>query len=114
MSREVRRASRCSRPAADDGLLALASVLFLLSLAPGAASAQAHTVLVLPWSLADGDAATLAARAENVAFAIPTGDASAISVADARTRFEEHGSAESVAMSDSDLDHWLALSRQAV
>jgi hypothetical protein len=93
----------------------LAYLFFCLSLGvPAGASAQPRTVLVLPWSLADADAATLAARAESVAGAISTGDLSAISIADARTRFEEHGSAEPPTMSDSDLDHWLALSRLAV
>lgn len=85
-----------------------------LVLAPAAAHAQARTVLVLPWSLAEGDAASLAAQAESVAGSISTGDLSAIAIDDARTRFEDHGSAEPPTMSDSDLDHWLALSRQAV
>ncbi len=85
-----------------------------LLLVTTSALAQARSVLVLPWSLEDGDAATLAARAESVAGAISTGEVSAISIANARSRFEEHGSSEPPTMSDSDLDHWLALSRLAV
>lgn len=90
------------------------SLSVALGLVPTAAFAQVRTVVLVPWSLADADAATLAARAESVTGAVSTGDFSAISIADARTRFEEHGSAEPPTMSDSDLDHWLALSRQAV
>lgn len=89
-------------------------LLGLCSLLPASVDAQARTVLVLPWSVGDADGATLAARAESVVGAFSTGDVSPISIADARARFEEHGSAEPPTMSDSDLDHWLALSRRAV
>lgn len=99
---------------------ALVAHLFFMTLvapnllAPRAATAQARPVLVLPWSLTDGDPPTLAARAEAVVGAVSSGTVSAITVADARERFEEHGSAEPPTISDSDLDHWLALSRRAV
>jgi hypothetical protein len=89
-------------------------ILYALALTPATAAAQARTVLVLPWSLEGGDAATLAARAESVVSATGTGESSPLSIADARSRFAEHGSAEPPTMSDSDLDRWLSLSRQAV
>jgi hypothetical protein len=97
---------RCSR--------AFAYLFLCVLLVPASASAQARTVLVLPWSLDAGDSATLAARAESVVSATGTGESSPLSIADARSRFEEHGSAEPPTMSDSDLDRWLSLSRQAV
>src|SRR5690349_16993319 len=93
-------------------LVALLSSVSFLS--PAVASAQPRSVLVLPWSLADASGPTLAAHAETVAGAVPTGELSALSIADARARFEEHGSSEPHAMSEGDLDRWLALSRQAV
>lgn len=84
------------------------------ALAPVRAGAQSPSILVLPWSLEGADPATLAARAEGVTGAISSRDGAPIAVADARTRFEDAGSAEPPSITDSDLDHWLALSRQAV
>lgn len=111
------RPSTCSgggSPSARFRASTAAFVVLSLGASSSPALAQARTVLVLPWSLAGGDAAAVAARAESVVGAISTGDVSPIAVADARTRFEEHGSAEPPTMSDSDLDHWLSLSRLAV
>jgi hypothetical protein len=92
------------------------AVLFslVLALAPASALAQPRTVVVIPWSVGDADAAALAAHATSATGAIPSGDVSAISIDDARSRFEEHGSAEPPSVSDSDVDRWLTLSREAV
>ncbi len=91
-------------------IVALSGALF--SARP--AAAQARSVLILPWSVDEADPATLAARAETVAGALSSGELTALALEDARTRFEEHGSAEPPSVTDSEVDQWLALSRLAV
>lgn len=93
--------------------LALALILAGLT-APHPASAQPRTVLVLPWSAGETDPAALAARAEAVGHALSSGELAALPLADARARFEAHGSSEPPSLTDAELDEWLALSRTAV
>ncbi|MDQ3037457.1 MAG: PEGA domain-containing protein [Myxococcota bacterium] len=93
--------------------LALA-MLVVLALAPAAAAAQARSVLVLPVSVGDEDPAIVAARAETLATAIPSGTHEGLRLEDARRRFEEIGSSEPPTVTDSDIDEWLRLSREAV
>lgn len=81
---------------------------------PCPVSAQARPVLILPISVGDEDPATVASRTQTIAASLPTDTHEALSLEDARVRFEEIGSSDPPTVSDSDIDTWLRLSREAV
>ena len=81
---------------------------------PGAVFAQARPVLILPVSIGDDSAASVASRTQTIVYSFPTDTHEALSLEDTRLRFEEIGSSDPPTVSDTDIDTWLRLSREAV
>ncbi len=80
-----------------------------------ATSARAQgTVVVVPWTVGAGDAASIARTAESVSLAIPASVGSVVSVSETRTRFELRGSSDAPTVTSAELEQWTAFSRQAV
>lgn len=92
---------------------ALALALFVLALA-SVAHAQAPTIVVVPFTTADGDPAAALARAEAVSLAIPHEAGSVVAVGETRARFEQAGSSEPPTVTATELEQWTASSREAV
>lgn len=90
------------------------AVLLLVLAFTSRGLAQPRTALVVPWSAGDADPAALAALAGRLQSAVPSGDVEALPLEAARQRFEQVGSAEPPSVTDSDIERWLSLSRQAV
>lgn len=88
----------------------LAALSLVALAAPSLAAAQTR-VVVLPWGTSDD--ASSAARADEVRAQV-SGSFVALSAAETRARFVELGSSDPPVVTDSEVDHWLELSREAV
>lgn len=89
------------------------SVLLFLALMAAPAAAQ-PTIVVVPWSTTDVDAAVVRAATDRVSLAIPPTAGTVVSVAETRTRFETLGSSPPPSVTSEELDQWATYSRAAV